>query len=202
MAKNDGIRGNYHFFVILRHIINSPAAGSVGRKRSEKEETDMEISYTYLRSKEVVNLTDGKRLGRVCDVVFRYPENVFLGIVVPGNKGFSFKKGDVFIDVKCISCIGEDVILVRAEGCCRAGKKPRESAAGSAVRAAGGAVHAGRGDARRLRAAFVSARADVCSRAEGGRKKIVRRIRIRKRRYRGLCGKCAVCAEGTRGCAE
>ena len=82
----------------------------------------MEVSYTYLRSKEVVNLVDGKRLGRVCDVVFRYPENVFLGIVVPGNKGFSFKKGDVFIDVKCISCIGEDVILVRAEGLCRAGK--------------------------------------------------------------------------------
>lgn len=82
----------------------------------------MEISYTYLRSKEVVNLTDGKRLGRVCDVVFRYPENVFLGIVVPGNKSFSFKKGDVFIDVKCISCIGEDVILVRAEGLRRAGK--------------------------------------------------------------------------------
>ena len=106
MAKNDGIRGNYHFFAILRHIINSPAAGSVGRKRSEKEETDMEISYTYLRSKEVVNLTDGKRLG----------------IVGPGNKGFSFKQGDVFIDVKCISCIGEDVILVRAEGLRRAGK--------------------------------------------------------------------------------
>lgn len=122
MAQNGGIRGNYHFFAILRHIINSPAVGSVGRKRSEKEETDMEISYTYLRSKEVVNLTDGKRLGRVCDVVFRYPENVFLGIVVPGNKGFSFKKGDVFIDVKCISCIGEDVILVRAEGLRRAGK--------------------------------------------------------------------------------
>ena len=85
------------------------------------------------------------------------------------------------------------------------GKKPRESlsAAGSAVRAAGGTVHAGRGDARRLRAAFVSARADVCARAEGGRKKIVRRIRIRKRRYRGLCGKCLVygrtgiCAEET-----
>ena len=82
----------------------------------------MEISYTYLRSKEVVNLVDGKRLGRVCDVVFRYPENVFLGIVVPGNKGFSLKKGDVFIDVKCISCIGEDVILVRAEGLRRSGK--------------------------------------------------------------------------------
>ena len=158
----------------------------------------MEISYTYLRSKEVVNLTDGKRLGRVCDVVFRYPENVFLGIVVPGNKGFSFKKGDVFIDVKCISCIGEDVILVRAEGYEEAvaffrtprGEKPRESAAGSAVRAAGGTVHAGRGDARRLRAALVSARADVCARAEGGRKKIVRRIRMNLRLLNEFLIKC------------
>ncbi len=91
----------------------------------------MEISYTYLRSKEVVNLVDGKRLGRVCDVVFRYHENVFLGIVVPGNKGFSFKKGDVFIDVKCISCIGEDVILVRAEGLRRAGKNKGKAPQGA-----------------------------------------------------------------------
>lgn len=86
----------------------------------------MEISYTYLRSKEVVNVADGKRLGRVCDVVFRYPENVFLGIVVPGCKGFSLKKGDVFIDVKCIVCIGEDVILIRAEGL-RKNSKPAKT---------------------------------------------------------------------------
>lgn len=86
----------------------------------------MEISYTYLRSKEVVNVADGKRLGRVCDVVFRYPENVFIGIVVPGCKGFSLKKGDVFIDVKCIVCIGEDVILIRAEGL-RKNSKPSKS---------------------------------------------------------------------------
>lgn len=85
----------------------------------------MEISYGYLHSKEVVNLTDGKRLGRVCDVVFLYPENVFLGIVVPGSKGFSLKKGDVFIDVKCISCIGEDVILVRADGLRKSGGKQK-----------------------------------------------------------------------------
>ncbi|MDD6996104.1 MAG: PRC-barrel domain-containing protein [Candidatus Borkfalkiaceae bacterium] len=88
----------------------------------------MEISYTYLRSKEVVNVADGKRLGRVCDVVFRYPENVFMGIVVPGCKGFSLKKGDVFIDVKCIVCIGEDVILIRAEGLRKNGKpSPKQS---------------------------------------------------------------------------
>lgn len=88
----------------------------------------MEISYGYLHSKEVVNVTDGKRLGRVCDVVFTYPENVFLGIVVPGNKGFSLKKGDVFIDVKCISCVGEDVILVRAENLRRTGKNSKKNA--------------------------------------------------------------------------
>lgn len=88
----------------------------------------MEVSYTYLHSKEVVNVLDGKRLGRVCDVVFRFPENVFLGIVVPGCKGFSFKKGDVFIDVKCIVCVGEDVILVRAENLRCAGKERRKNA--------------------------------------------------------------------------
>lgn len=87
----------------------------------------MEVSYTYLHSKEVVNVLDGKRLGRVCDVVFRFPENVFLGIVVPGCKGFSFKKGDVFIDVKCIVCVGEDVILVRAENLRCEGKERRKN---------------------------------------------------------------------------
>ena len=87
----------------------------------------MEVSYTYLHSKEVVNVLDGKRLGRGCDVGFRFPENVFLGIVVPGCKGFSFKKGDVFIDVKCIVCVGEDVILVRAENLRCAGKERRKN---------------------------------------------------------------------------
>lgn len=87
----------------------------------------MEISYTYLHSKEVVNVIDGKRLGRVGDVVFRYPENVFLGIVVPGCKGFSLKKEDVFIDVSCISCIGEDVVLVRAERLRKAEKNRKKN---------------------------------------------------------------------------
>ena len=72
----------------------------------------METSYTELKCKEVINLCDGKRLGKVCDVVFTYPEGRVQGIVAPGGRGFRFGKGDLFIDLKNISKIGIDVVLV------------------------------------------------------------------------------------------
>ena len=72
----------------------------------------MELSYNDLRKKEVVNSTDGKKLGRVCDMVFCYPENRILGIVVPGSRAFGLKREEYFIDLKNIAKIGEDVILV------------------------------------------------------------------------------------------
>ena len=72
----------------------------------------MEISFSDLRSKEVVNTQDGRKLGKVCDVVLCYPENRWLGIVVPGTHGFMRKKNELFIDLKSIVKIGEDVILV------------------------------------------------------------------------------------------
>lgn len=71
----------------------------------------MELNFSELRAKEVVNTQDGRKLGRVCDIVLCYPENRWLGIVVPGGK-FSFKKNELFIDLKNIVKIGEDVILV------------------------------------------------------------------------------------------
>lgn len=57
-------------------------------------------------------MCDGKRLGKVCDVVFTFPEGRVKGIVVPGCKGFRFGRADVFIDLKNISKIGVDVVLV------------------------------------------------------------------------------------------
>ena len=72
----------------------------------------MELSYNELRKKEVVNTLDGKKLGRVCDLVFCYPENRILGFVVPGSRAFGFKREEYFIDLKNIVKIGEDVILV------------------------------------------------------------------------------------------
>ena len=72
----------------------------------------MQLSFSDLRTKEVINTSDGKKLGKVCDLVFCYPENRVLGIVVPGGKGFGFRRGEMFIDLKCITKLGSDVILV------------------------------------------------------------------------------------------
>lgn len=72
----------------------------------------MELSFSELRTKEVVNTNDGRRLGKVCDIVFCYPENRVIGIVVPGCKGFAFWKNEQFIDMKNIVRIGDDVVLV------------------------------------------------------------------------------------------
>ena len=60
----------------------------------------------------VVNICDGKQLGKVSDVVFTYPEGRVLGIVAPGGRGFRWGKSDVYIDLKNIGKIGVDVVLV------------------------------------------------------------------------------------------
>ena len=72
----------------------------------------MELSFLELKRKEVINTVDGKKRGRVCDIVFCYPEARVLGFVVPGSKAFGFKKEEYFIDLKNIVKIGSDVVLV------------------------------------------------------------------------------------------
>ena len=71
----------------------------------------MELSFSELRAKEVVNTQDGRKLGRICDLVLCYPENKWIGVIVPGNRGFG-KKNELFIEMKNIIKIGEDVVLV------------------------------------------------------------------------------------------
>ena len=84
----------------------------------------MELSFLELKKKEVINTADGKKLGRVCDIIFCYPEARVLGFVVPGSKAFGFKKEEYFIDLKNIVKIGTDVILVNVgiRGQCTAKK--------------------------------------------------------------------------------
>ena len=72
----------------------------------------MEISFSQLRAKEVVNTQDGRKLGKVCDVVLCYPENKWLGIVAPNGRAFGLKKNGLFIEMRQIVKIGDDVILV------------------------------------------------------------------------------------------
>lgn len=72
----------------------------------------METSFVELKQKEVVNVKDGKRLGRIIDIAFCCPEGRITGIIVPGGKSFLFSKNELFIDWGSITKIGEDAILV------------------------------------------------------------------------------------------
>ena len=96
-------------------------------KKKTEDLFSMELSYTYLRTKEVVNVVDGRKLGRVSDVVFCYPENRVTGIVAPGGKSFSFRKSEHFIEMKNIVKIGDDVVLVNIGCVPKPGKKSRFS---------------------------------------------------------------------------
>ena len=73
-----------------------------------------EISFCELRSKQVVNVIDGKVLGRIVDVVFSRQSARVMGFVVPGDGGFSLfkRKGELFIPFERICKIGVDVVLV------------------------------------------------------------------------------------------
>ena len=46
----------------------------------------MDISYRELQKRDVINLPDGKCLGKITDLVLKFPEGVMTGICVPGKK--------------------------------------------------------------------------------------------------------------------
>ena len=67
------------------------------------------------KHKEVVNITDGKRLGYVQDVCADLETGVITSIIVPGNNriiSMFSPNNDIVIPWKNIKCIGEDLILV------------------------------------------------------------------------------------------
>ncbi len=76
----------------------------------------MENSFSELRSKLVINLVDGKKLGHIIDLIFDERSAKILGVIVPGAKSFFsiFKpKEDIFIPYHNICKIGEDTVLVQ-----------------------------------------------------------------------------------------
>lgn len=68
------------------------------------------------KRKEVINITDGKRLGFVQDVCADLESGCITAIIVPGgtNKLVNFfsSNNDIVIPWEKIRCIGEDLILV------------------------------------------------------------------------------------------
>ncbi len=72
------------------------------------------ISFLELKSKEIVNVVDGKRLGRIVDLVFTCSGCV-MGFVAPPNRKLIKSlncQDNVFIPWNNICKIGDDVILV------------------------------------------------------------------------------------------
>ena len=77
-----------------------------------------DINLAELKCKDVVNICDGRKLGRIVDVVLDCRFGKIKGIVLPGGRGFSLFKTpeDVFLPWKCILRIGDDVILAELQG--------------------------------------------------------------------------------------
>ena len=67
------------------------------------------------KHKEVINITDGKRLGYVQDVCANLETGTITHIVVPGsNKIINFftQNNNIVIPWQKVKCIGDDIILV------------------------------------------------------------------------------------------
>ena len=74
----------------------------------------VEISFCELRTKMVINVVDGKALGRIADIVFSRENAKVIGVIVPGDKGFHLfgRKNELFIPYDRIMRIGLDAVLV------------------------------------------------------------------------------------------
>ena len=75
----------------------------------------MNLSYRDLQKRDVINIADGRCLGRIIDLQLSFPKGILTGIVVPGRRVFGFRlfdRTEIFIDESRIVKIGGDVILV------------------------------------------------------------------------------------------
>ena len=75
------------------------------------------ILFSKLKEKEVVSITDGRRLGRIVDAEVDCDERRITAIILPqaGGRIAFFEKAEEWrIPWEMIACIGEDVILVKA----------------------------------------------------------------------------------------
>lgn len=71
------------------------------------------------RDKEVVNVCDGRKLGCISEIEFDVCDGRITAIIIYGKKGmFGKGEGDTVIPWERIEKIGDDIILVNAEGCC------------------------------------------------------------------------------------
>lgn len=89
----------------------------------------MELSFSELKKRDVINVSDGRSLGNIIDLTLDFPSGELSGIIVPGRKlrGLLriFDKTELYIDVTRIVKIGNDVILVDLRCEDGSGHRPR-----------------------------------------------------------------------------
>lgn len=79
------------------------------------------MTLAELRTKEVINIRNGKRLGRVMDIEFCVVDSRVTALVVPADTSLiqtlRGEKCGTVIPWENIERIGDDVILVTLQGC-------------------------------------------------------------------------------------
>lgn len=83
----------------------------------------MLIKFSELKKKKVVNILDGRVLGKICDVIFTYPEGKICEFVV--SNGF-FSKEEYVFGLCCVNKIGDDAVLVSLKDGCSVEKNDDE----------------------------------------------------------------------------
>ncbi|GHH96479.1 hypothetical protein AM1BK_00220 [Neobacillus kokaensis] len=77
------------------------------------------VKISDFQIKDVVNVSDGKRLGNIGDIEINLSTGKIEAVVISGNGrvlGFFGKEEEIVIPWKNIIKIGQDVILVRYKG--------------------------------------------------------------------------------------
>jgi len=75
----------------------------------------MPMRFTQLQCKEVICVSDGKRLGFITDVQVEVPDGKICAIVVPGPcriLGIAGRSEDYLIPWSAVRKIGPDIVLV------------------------------------------------------------------------------------------
>ncbi len=75
----------------------------------------MLCSINELKTKEVINVSDGARLGFVSDVEIDLKTGRIVSIIVPGQyrlMGFLGREEDIVIKFENIKKIGDDIIII------------------------------------------------------------------------------------------
>lgn len=75
----------------------------------------MIASFYELRDKDVINIQNGERLGRICDLDIDLDCARVCSLIIPGKSkffGLFGRSEDIIVEWKDITLIGEDVILI------------------------------------------------------------------------------------------